>query len=252
MRKIFVKIILICYVLLLNSEKAGSRPVPAGLFLGFQNKQIHRISEDEIIKLLRDYVKNELMEGIDVQIEIRDIPDDILVYKNKYELRVVPKPQLKLKGNRTFHMELYEDGRLKRKFIVQARVRTFDYVLIANRRIKQGEIISEGMFSVRKVETTFLRDDYVGKLSEILGKRLRKSIMAGEILFANYVEDIPLVKRGNKVRIQVISPVVKVETEGIAKQDGWLGDEIRVLNLSSKRVITAKVAGKDIVRIEIK
>jgi flagella basal body P-ring formation protein FlgA len=79
---------------------------------------------------------------------------------------------------------------------------------------------------------------------EILGKKLKSNLEAGSPIYLHDVEPLYLVKRGDRVRLYVNSGTVSVETVAKALDYGALGDIIRVINLDSRRTISAKVAGK--------
>jgi flagella basal body P-ring formation protein FlgA len=79
---------------------------------------------------------------------------------------------------------------------------------------------------------------------EILGKKLKSNLEAGSPIYLHDVEPLYLVKRGDRVRLYVKSGTVSVETVAKALDYGALGDIIRVINLDSRKTISAKVAGK--------
>lgn len=79
---------------------------------------------------------------------------------------------------------------------------------------------------------------------EILGKKLKSNLEAGSPIYLCDVEPLYLVKRGDRVRLLAQSGTVSIETVAKALDSGALGDIIRVINLDSRRTISAKVAGK--------
>jgi len=96
-----------------------------------------------------------------------------------------------------------------------------------------------------------LRDGFVKDKDEILGKRLKKFLKKGEMVFGSYFEELPSVVAGERVKILAIVGNVKVETDGIAKSSGKINDNVRILNLSSGKVIYGKVIGRGVVAVEI-
>ena len=207
------------------------------------------LSKDDFALIIKNYILSQLKsKPVEVKVEVLSAPFDV---PSGLRLELIPQAWAKPGGIKIFKFELYEKGRLKRRFIVQARVRTFDSVFVAVRALRSGEIISEDMFRKEKIETTFLKGNYVKNFTKVSGKRLRRFINAGDVLFYDSVEDIPLVRRGEKVRIEVVSRFVRVETTGVAKQDGWLGDKIKVFVNASRKTIEGEVSGKGTVRIYV-
>jgi flagella basal body P-ring formation protein FlgA len=168
---------------------------------------------------------------------------------------VIQKSSSGYKGYQTFKIKVCSNGNCK-EMLVQAFVRTFENVLLARKDLKRGEVMGStekifDSFLIEKIETTFLRDDFVSDARAILGKRVRKLIKKGEVIFESYFEDLPLVKAGEKVRVIAKVGNVKVETFGIAKADGKLNDFIRILNPASGKLFDARIVNRGVVEVEI-
>ena len=57
------------------------------------------------------------------------------------------------------------------------------------------------------------------------------------------------VTRGDRVLIVAQSPWFRVTTKGVARDNGARGEDVRVLNLSSKKEVVGKVVGPQTVRV---
>ena len=64
------------------------------------------------------------------------------------------------------------------------------------------------------------------------------------------VSRTPLVRSGNAVELVEQLPGVRLRVHVVCLQSGGLGDRIRVENRETHRVISATVAGRDLVRVE--
>ncbi len=60
-----------------------------------------------------------------------------------------------------------------------------------------------------------------------------------------------LVRAGEPVVIEVVSGAIRVEALGRARQRGKLGDVIRVENVDSRKIVTARVVAKGVVRLDL-
>ncbi len=83
-----------------------------------------------------------------------------------------------------------------------------------------------------------------------IGKRTTARINAGTEITAAMLRSVPLVKRGEVVRILLESGPMTISAVGQSQEDGGQGDLIRVQNIASKRVIFARVTGHSQVRVE--
>jgi flagella basal body P-ring formation protein FlgA len=203
--------------------------------------------KSEIVKFLNQKFAYDKIEFVvEIKSDVRK-----LFNCDSCEFEIVQRNLTEPRLYQTFKVKLHTKDGLQKDFTIQAFIRTFEDVLIAKRDLKRGEIADEDMFIVEKVETTFLRDGFVKDKGEILGKRLKKFLKKGEMVFVSYFEELPSVVAGERVKILAIVGNVKVETDGIAKSSGKINDNVRVLNLSSGKVIYGKVIGRGVVAVEI-
>lgn len=73
------------------------------------------------------------------------------------------------------------------------------------------------------------------------GQRVIRSVGGGEVIYAENLEDVPLVSRGDTVDLVYQGRFVQLTTDARALADGRMGERIPVQNLSSKREIIAEV-----------
>jgi flagella basal body P-ring formation protein FlgA len=86
-------------------------------------------------------------------------------------------------------------------------------------------------------------------LNSSVGKRLKQSVKAGQYLRLNMLAVPPVVQRGDRVKILVKNGPLKIETVGIAKASGGIGEQIKVENISSKKTVVGRI--RDATAVEI-
>lgn len=84
---------------------------------------------------------------------------------------------------------------------------------------------------------------------EVVGARALRDLQAGELLTPGVVRVDPLVSSGQRVTLVARVGGVVVEAQGIAAQDGGLGDTVRLVNADSKRPLRGRVV--DAGRVEV-
>ena len=84
----------------------------------------------------------------------------------------------------------------------------------------------------------------VTAIEELAGRVPRRAIRAGTVVQKEWLEAPRLVQRGETVKVQVVSGLTKLETEGIAEASGAFGETISVQNPDSKRRFRAQVESK--------
>ncbi len=122
-------------------------------------------------------------------------------------------------------------------------------VFVAARKLRRLDVIEAEDLHLQSMQIRRLRSPYLSDLQAILGKRLRQSLRKGMPIRGNQLEIAPLVRRGDRVTITLRSQGLKIVTSGKAKQDGQLGEMIRVMNLDSKKSIFAEVVNAGDVQI---
>jgi flagella basal body P-ring formation protein FlgA len=60
----------------------------------------------------------------------------------------------------------------------------------------------------------------------------------------------PAVRSGEVVQLRVTSGSLQISAEGVAAQDGEIGDVIRIVNPSSGRTLRGRVVGPRVVEVQ--
>ena len=90
---------------------------------------------------------------------------------------------------------------------------------------------------------------YLWDVSLLKGARTRQSIGAGRPIALLDLERTQVVRAGSVVTIVAVVNELAIEAKGMALQRGNRGDIIKVRNLSSKKILSGRVAG--VGRVEI-
>jgi flagella basal body P-ring formation protein FlgA len=85
--------------------------------------------------------------------------------------------------------------------------------------------------------------------AQLTGAVTRKTVNASVQIETGDVRQESFIRAGSAVTMVARSNGLGVEVKGIAMQRGGLGDIIRVKNLSSKKILKARIIGED--RVEI-
>ena len=128
-------------------------------------------------------------------------------------------------------------------------VRSFKNVLILAKPLTRNEkITSEHLISDTR-DVAMLQQGYLTDPEDVVNKQATRSIPAGTVLNRQHYTEPTLVKRGQHVSIQSSNVGFLISAKGIAMMDGCKGEQIRVKNISSKRVIQATIANPGVVTV---
>lgn len=129
----------------------------------------------------------------------------------------------------------------QRTYWIQGRVEIYKRVPVLNRNVSVNKRMEEGDFDFAFRKINFFSERKLPLKKDILGKKLRLGLKAGDILWKSVFLKEKAVKRGDLVKIKMDKKSWSVTLTGKAIQEGVVGDQIKVLNLGSNKVILARV-----------
>ncbi len=130
--------------------------------------------------------------------------------------------------------------------LVPALAKVYRSVAVAGRTLQRGEVVSPSDLATDIKDVSEFRLGFALTQEAILGKEVKFTVNKGEA-FRYSALDAPLViKRGDAVSMEAAAGDISVRTNGTAVTDGRLGQQIRVRNNQSARIVNARVieAGK--------
>lgn len=132
---------------------------------------------------------------------------------------------------------------------VPAQVDVYRAVAVASRSLGRGHRIGEGDIDLELRNTGRLRQGFVTGPDSILNKELRRPLKAGEAFRLGVVVEPLAVERGDQVRLQTQAGPITVDTTGTALSSGRTGEQIRVRNDRSERVVRGRIVAPG--RVEV-
>jgi flagella basal body P-ring formation protein FlgA len=130
-----------------------------------------------------------------------------------------------------------------RKVPVSGKVSLERPVVRTTRNIEAGRILEEQDLTVVKERRFDSGKDLLTDRGEAAGKRALRSLDAGQLVERKMLDDPPLVKKGERVRIEAAGGQIRVTALGRVLQDGRAGEQVKVMNLMSGKEIHATVTG---------
>ena len=123
-------------------------------------------------------------------------------------------------------------------------------VVVAQRNLSHNTLIEAGDVSVIEIDWTNVSDDAVTDLDSVVGKTLGRSMGLGQVLTLNSVRQTAVIKNGEMVRIEMVGASFVIGGEGVALQQGFAGETIRI-KMKSGQVVSAVVLRAGLVRIDL-
>jgi flagella basal body P-ring formation protein FlgA len=124
---------------------------------------------------------------------------------------------------------------------VPARITVFADALVTKRRIARHEVIGDADVEPKTLEITSLVKWAMTDRDSVVGHWAGRTINPGQIVDRRWLEDIPLIQRGDRVTLAYASGSVRVTTNVIAMEDGYQDQQIMVKSAQAKRLLPAIV-----------
>ncbi|MCK4469434.1 MAG: flagellar basal body P-ring formation protein FlgA [Desulfobacterales bacterium] len=201
--------------------------------------------------LVRTYIeKNMPWPKSVVRVEFPARVSDFKLTGKKITYRVLSRRNEDFIGNSSFTVRCYENGAFLNGKTVRVRIEVLMDVVVSTKSLHRNVKIERG--DVRLVKKWFNRlpSNVTSSPDAVVGMKLRTNVKPNTEITGNMVRSIPMVKRGKPVRIVFENGPMRITTIGLSEQDGMHGELIKVRNVSSKKVIYARVMGNSLVKVE--
>lgn len=195
----------------------------------------------DIKDILKAHIKNNYPWA---QVEVDEI-------QTSGEVPDVPPKRITVEksppGKTVFKIE-FQNGE---ETTVTASVKAFDWVVMSRKALKKGHNIREedlylAAIDINRIPRGAILDDY----KQVMGKQLARSIVANTPLLEDMLEGETKIRRGHRIILLVSSPNVIASTIGELKEDGYIGDYVKVINLSSKKIVQGVLIDANTVKVE--
>lgn len=106
--------------------------------------------------------------------------------------------------------------------------------------ISRGQVITERDVTISMVDLLRFRRQGFSSQDMVIGAKTKKNLQLNDVINHN---DICVVCRNESILIKATNNGMNITTKGIALSDGNLGEQIKVKNERSNRIIDAQVSG---------
>ncbi len=176
-----------------------------------------------------------------VEVRVGNLDSRLRLSKCSQDLTLNLKDSSKTGGN--INVQVSCSASISWTILVPAQAKVYRSVALAGRNLQRGDLVSAADLSSEIRDVGDLRMGFALTPEAIIGKEIKFAVNKGET-FRNSALDAPLViKRGDLVSMESSAGEISVKTSATAVSDGRIGQQIRVKNNQSARIINAKVVG---------
>lgn len=149
----------------------------------------------------------------------------------------------------TAQITIHVNNQVFTKINLKFNSKLYRQVAVATSQIAPGEILTTDKLRYERMDTGRLGTGYFTDMNKVLGLVTKRSLTPGMVVTDGMVNKPVLIKRGSLVNIVARIGSMEVTAAGQAMQNGHEGELIRVQNINSKKIISAKVLDEGTVQV---
>jgi flagella basal body P-ring formation protein FlgA len=120
-------------------------------------------------------------------------------------------------------------------------------MVVALRVVERDQTLAAADLSLQRTDLGKARRGFFNSIEQVVGQSAKRRLRAGQLINPSLLDVALLVRRGDKVKIVASQDGIQASANGEALADGKQGEVIRVRNLSSEKVIDARVLESGVV-----
>jgi flagella basal body P-ring formation protein FlgA len=235
-------------------SKLDARPVSpvtqsrdGGARTGF-TRELHT---DLIRKTVQKYLEGEWSHQVKaVDVTVLEPSEPLRIPSGVVELRVLPSASEEGLGRRLFQVSISTNGRPWKTIEALADVSATVEVVVPNRFLKSDELVDVQDLTMSKMKVYDLKHPFVTDPEAVAGKSVARPLQAETPLRASFFKKPLVIKKGDRVMIEAKRGGLSIQTSGITKSSGQVGETVMVANLDSGRELRAKIVAPGLVQVD--
>ena len=152
-------------------------------------------------------------------------------------------------GRRSFRIALFINGQFRKTINVVGEVKAQARVAVPTRWMKPKEVVSMEDVTAISVDMPSLTHDFVLNKKDVIGKQVLRPLPPRKPIRKIMLDNPPIVRKGDRVLLEVRKGGLLVQAVGLAKADGKSGDTIPVQNNNSGRELMGTILNAGLVEV---
>jgi len=230
---------------------AGQSPAHRSNEIDFNRPVVRELPPELIKKTIQKYLEGEWGTQVKaVQVTLLEPSDPTRIPAGIVELRVVPASSEEGLGRRMFHVAVTTNGKPWRTIDALTDVAAMIDVVVPNRFFKAEELLDAGDLTVSRIRIHQLKHPFITDQGEVIGKSTARPLQADTPLRPGFLKIPLMIKKGDRVMIEARRGGLSIQTYGVTKSSGHVGETIMVANADSGRELRAKIVAPGLVQVE--
>jgi flagellar basal body P-ring formation protein FlgA len=209
------------------------------------------LAPDLIKKTIERYLEGEWAGRVKaVQVTVLEPSDPVRLPAGAIELQVTPPSSEEGLGRRMFHLSVRVNGKPWTVIDALTDVAALIDVVVPSRYLKAEELVDAEDLTSARIKIADLKHPYITDQEDVIGKSTARPLQADLPIRPAFLKKPFMIKKGDRVMIEARRGGLSIQTSGVTKSSGQVGQSIMVANLDSGRELRAKVVAPGLVQVE--
>jgi flagellar basal body P-ring formation protein FlgA len=209
------------------------------------------LDQNKLNQAINEYVENNMpWPAGTMKLEVLTNLKDITLPEGRLSWKMDSKRDETFIGDTYLLLKLYSNGTMQREENIRVRIEVQRELVVSTKSLGKDSIINAGDVFLQKKWVRSIPINSIYNTDDVVGKSITMTVRPNTEIMRNMVKEVMAVKRGKLVQIFLDSGIMKITTTGLSEEDGAEGATIKVRNLTSNKIIYARVIGDAKVRID--
>lgn len=167
--------------------------------------------------------------------------------EGELQVEVIPSNPNILSSS-SFSLILTVDGKVVKNMSVRGQLKAMAQIVVTSEPLRKGTVLQTQHLGQAAVDINDLAEPEFDS-QRLLGRQLTRSLPTGSPILGHMIEEQPVVRRGQLVKMIIASGSLHLSATGLAHNDGRIDQMIKVQNLSSNKTVHGRVTGPGMVEV---
>lgn len=189
-------------------------------------------------------------EGADAVLRAVEVPGIVRIPAGPYTTRVTAPSGAPLVGRTRLQVDFLVDGRPEKTLWVGAEIGVWADVVVLRRPIAHGEPIAAADLAVDRRDLAQVPRGSITDAGEVSGRIAKVPLAAFAPIRREQLTHPAAVKRGDAVLLVATRGPLRLSVPGEVLQDAAIGEQVRVVNRTTRKDLIGRVADPSTVVVE--
>jgi flagella basal body P-ring formation protein FlgA len=204
-----------------------------------------------LAKTITEHIEKNMPWPADAaRIELLSQLSAIVADKVGLSFKVSSRSREEYLGDTSFTVRIFQNDVFFKEETVRVRIEVLREFVVSTNNLGRDSVITANDISLQKKWVRAIPINVISDMEDAIGKIMCVSIRPNTEITRNMLKELMPVKKGKMVHIILDNGVMKIMAMGLSEEDGAEGSIVKVRNITSSKIIYARVIGQSKVKVD--